>query len=492
MVAALTVAATLIIPSPSPALACTGFSCTRGTPTLNPTDLPRPTLTKVAILGDSFSSGEGSGLGSYPKTPSGDEDFRHQSNYSAQALAWRYLANGHRPTPSDDTVFPWPVWTGSLFDTLQFLASSGADTNDLTHPQMDGATVRAAPQLDALDPGTNLIYFGFGGNDAHYASLLTTAILSTDPEGIGWRAVQTDEVRTRVNELLAVLPGVTNNIANALAVTWERAPNAQFVVSLYPIGVKPTGNPDIKAVAGTALDAMYFFAQSLNAAIRDGVTRFQADHPGAPRIRIFDPNTAGPGGTSLVAGHELGQPQSYFNGLTIRFSDIPKIGGFRAAQESFHPNQFAGVAIGQALAAFTAAEFPDLFPRGYNTNHIITNPAAYTDVPISDADLAAWRTQARNDLCASGQGTGDVCSAPAGPGTGGGGGGSGGGVVDYPTAGPSDPGLPPDPGVPDDPGYPDDPGEPDPGAGNPGGGGGAGGCEETDPDEMCTPDEPQQ
>jgi hypothetical protein len=496
--------AAVVVVNPTAAFACTPEPFCEYAPPYVPPLLP---ATVTALMGDSFTGGEGAGNGVYPKTASGNEDLRHNSNYAAGALAWQYLETGRYrspqfPTP-DHTVFSAPLTTSWGYDTLQFLASSGATTDNLIHPQMDDNTVRSAPQLNGLNPLTNLIFWGFGGNDAHYATLLTTALegyyagnLRSDGD---WRTYQRQTLNTKEDELLALMPQVTDHVATGLALTWQQAPNAKIIVLLYPQGLKISGNPDINNIAGTTLDAMHRFGDALNQAVLAGVNQFIQNHPVvAAQVRVFDPNTAGPGGTSLIAGHELGQPNSYFNGLKVRVTDIPSLGGFAAAQESFHPNQFEGVAVGRALASFVYAQFPTIFPNGPDFDHVITNPQPYADNPPTDPQFTAWAWDTTQKLCAAGIGDAGECAMLANPpNPGGSPGGSGGGIDPY-NPPPPDPGY----GDPSDPtggaGYGGDPGGggygdgggDGSGAGGGDGGGSSGEC--PDPGEMCWPDEPQE
>lgn len=425
------VATSLVSPT-MPAFACGTGGCPT-TPPVDPgggTPPPLPPLIS-AVIGDSYSSGEGGGQGNYQPAPGGGVDWSHKSGLAPEALAWDYLSMGRKPlTPYTPLTSVVRTFWGT--DRLQFMASSGATTYNLDHPQMDPAdpTVqRSVAQLSGVSTSTNLIYYGFGGNDAHFAELFETALTAfvfgnqnynaTQGMYSDWRVYQTNAVSLQVSQLLATMPTVRANTASALAKVWQQAPGAQIVVSLYPQGVKQSGNVDIPFIAGTALDAMYPFAVALNTAIRQGVADFQSGHPGAPTIRVFDPNTAGPGGTSIVAGHEVGQPNTYFNPLAPNMGQLYTGHLFHGLQESFHPNQFGDVALGKALATFVAGQFPAWFPYGPNFSMILTNPQKLVDNTGVDSRFAAWVQVQIRGACSLQ--TGNICSAkPPYPGVGGG------------------------------------------------------------------------
>ncbi|GFJ95514.1 hypothetical protein [Phytohabitans rumicis] len=381
-------------------------------------------------VGDSYTVGEGAGMGRYRPTITGAEEFRHQTAYSQVHLSWLYLMAKRRPIGTPYTVDSPRLefdWGG---DRFEFAASSGARTEHLKNTeQMDPDTgmLRNWKQLDGIDRLSDLIYFGFGGNDAQYSDVFKVAIewllvgtlediVQPRPRPPGYenlgRRLQTEAVRLKVDEMLALMPQVTANIYTSLIQTWEWAPNARIAVMLYPDGVKPTGNADIPFVYGTALDQIARFGLALNAAIREGVARFARDYPAAPEPRIFDPNTAGPNGSSVIAGHELGQQNSYFNGLVIHTDEFQKGHRLHATQESFHYNQFGTVAVGKALATWTAQQYPDLFPGGPDFDAVITDPKAYalSDYLVGQR-LENWLNLNLAQLCAFSRG-GALCDPP--------------------------------------------------------------------------------
>jgi lysophospholipase L1-like esterase len=368
----------------------------------NPPPRPLPPFHFV-VLGDSFTSGEGASRNSvYVPTSSGMEDWRHRSGFSPAHVAWTYLELGRRPVGSL-TIRPNQLQQTWGSDRLYFKAASGAETKHLTAEEQKESLgqLRNQRQLDDVETMSQLAYFGLGGNDAGFGGLMSTALkahyLHKYSTTVPWQTMQLQAVVLEVERLLKRMPQVTANIEKGLADTRETLPVADIIVSLYPLGVKASGNADLPEIAGASMAVMHVFAQAVNKAIRDAVRNFQARYPQA-KVHIFDPNTAGPGGTSVVAGHELGQPESYFNGVKFRRGAISE-GMFKAMQESFHPNELGGVAIGKALATWMAEKFPHLFPNGPNFRAVNANPQASVTDPADTAFLEEWATTHPYDGC---------------------------------------------------------------------------------------------
>ncbi|GII75974.1 hypothetical protein Sru01_09560 [Sphaerisporangium rufum] len=372
-------------------------------PDPTPTPTPPPTTpTTVVGFGDSYTSGEGASSGStYVPNADGSEDTRHRSGYAPLHVAWVALEANRYPALSY-TIQPQQMKSTWGPDRLIFNASSGAETKHLTDPQYEDEKhpnvheVRNPAQLAGVPTGdVDIAYFGLGGNDAGFGPLLATA-LKAYAKGVakgnpvhGW-GMQLVAVKAEVERHLQQMGQVSANVEQGLVKAKEAAGDkAELVVALYPLAVKPSGNKDIGGFTGAALDALYPFAAGANQAIRDAVSRYRARFPGV-KVHVFDPNSDGPGGTSVVAGHELGQPDSYFNALKFRGAIAAQGKLFLALQESFHPNEPGDFAIGKALAYWMAREFPNLYPKGPDFSVINAAPMAAADDPTAADQYAAW------------------------------------------------------------------------------------------------------
>ncbi|MEU9237983.1 SGNH/GDSL hydrolase family protein [Streptomyces shenzhenensis] len=136
-------------------------------------------------LGDSYSSGVGAG--SYISS-SGSCD--------RSTNAYPYLWNAaHSPS------------------SFSFLACSGATTDDVL-----------SSQLGTLSSSTALVSISIGGNDAGFADIMTTCVLSSDSTCLS-------RISTAEAYVDSTLPGKLDNVYDAIS---AKAPNAKVVVLGYP------------------------------------------------------------------------------------------------------------------------------------------------------------------------------------------------------------------------------------------------------------------
>ncbi|MER6223920.1 SGNH/GDSL hydrolase family protein [Streptomyces sp. 900105755] len=136
-------------------------------------------------LGDSYASGVGAG--SYISS-SGSCD--------RSTNAYPYLWNAaHSPS------------------SFSFLACSGATTDDVL-----------SGQLGTLSSSTALVSVTIGGNDAGFADVMTTCVLSSDSTCLS-------RISTAEAYVDSTLPGKLDNVYDAIS---AKAPNAKVVVLGYP------------------------------------------------------------------------------------------------------------------------------------------------------------------------------------------------------------------------------------------------------------------
>ncbi|MGC0332986.1 hypothetical protein RKD23_005976 [Streptomyces sp. SAI-170] len=141
--------------------------------------------TSYVALGDSYSSGVGTG--SYISS-SGD------CKRSTKAYPYLWAAAN---SPS----------------SFSFNACSGARTDDVL-----------SGQLGPLNSGTGLVSISVGGNDAGFADVMTTCVLSSDSGCI-------DRINTARAYVDSTLPGKLDSVYSAIR---TRAPSARVVVLGYP------------------------------------------------------------------------------------------------------------------------------------------------------------------------------------------------------------------------------------------------------------------
>jgi lysophospholipase L1-like esterase len=160
-------------------------------------------------LGDSYSSGVGAG--SYTS-----ESGSCKRSTNAYPQLW---ANANSPS------------------SFAFVACGGATTS----------SVRSG-QLGSLNSSTSLVSVTAGGNDAGFADVMTTCVISSN-------SVCTDRINTARSYITNTLPG---NLNSLYADIKNRAPNARVVVLGYPkfydvaavcVGLSDTKRTAINAAA---------------------------------------------------------------------------------------------------------------------------------------------------------------------------------------------------------------------------------------------------
>jgi lysophospholipase L1-like esterase len=184
---------------------------------------PLAAATGYAALGDSYSSGVGSG--SYMSS-SGDCD------RSTKAYPYLWQAT-HAPA------------------SFSFMACSGAKTTDVLNNQ-----------LGTLDASTGLVSITIGGNDAGFSDVMTTCVLQSDSACLS-------RIATAKAYVDSTLPGRLDTVYSAIR---AKAPSAHVVVLGYPrfyqLGTTCLG------LSGTKRSAINGAADHLDAAI----AKRAADH----------------------------------------------------------------------------------------------------------------------------------------------------------------------------------------------------------------------
>nr|WP_301539767.1 SGNH/GDSL hydrolase family protein [Nocardioides sp. zg-DK7169] len=146
------------------------------------------------------------------------------------------------------------------------VSCSGARTADLTGTQTVFGNAHP-PQLDAVDPDTDVITVGIGGNDEDVASLLfgyCASLGAADPTGTPC----TLQDSAQPVPMAARLQTVRTNLDAAFAEIRERAPEAEVIAVGYPQLLPAQGScPDRLPIA----PGDYAWARGLNAELNDAV-----------------------------------------------------------------------------------------------------------------------------------------------------------------------------------------------------------------------------
>lgn len=242
-------------------------------------------------LGDSYSSGEGVyQAGERPLNGGADRCHRAQGSYAPQIAGALGFGSG-----------------------ISFWACSGATTTQLLHGQYG-----MQPQIDRVTRKSSLVTLSIGGNDAGFTSVLRACIVK-----VPWSSACTDQdaaVSGRIDQLRSSVRTVLREIR-------VRAPFARIIVVGYP---RPFPAQPTAGVNNLGVDDQRWL---------NGVSRKLDDVLGTA-VKEFDRAVAafgGPGSVEFVdaydafAGHEVGTPDPYLNGLDVNLDDLT------VESRSFHP-----------------------------------------------------------------------------------------------------------------------------------------------------------
>jgi lysophospholipase L1-like esterase len=207
---------------------------------------------RYVALGDSYSSGVGAG--SY-----------EASSGSCQRSSKAYPA----------------LWAAAhATSAFAFTACSGATAADVT-----------SSQLGPVDAATSLVSLTVGGNDAGFADVMTTCVLSSQAACLS----RVDRAKTYVED---TLPGLLDRTYDAIR---AKGPHAHVVVLGYPHLYQVPGGC-LLGLSDTSRKAVNAAADDLDAVI----AKRAADHG----FTFADVRTA-------FAGHELCAPSPWLHSVTL-------------------------------------------------------------------------------------------------------------------------------------------------------------------------------
>jgi lysophospholipase L1-like esterase len=182
--------------------------------------------------------------------------------------------------------------------TLTDVSCSGASTRNTVRPQA-GRTGSVPPQFDALEPGTDLVTIGLGGNDGQlFGGVLGRCIriAATAPAGDPCR----QSFEKQDPDLLDTTFGhIERNIADVVRGVRERSPHARVVVVGYPQIIPESGTCDLLPLA----EGDYGFAREINERLNEAVER-GAEQADADYVDLWEP----------TAGHDICADEPWING----------------------------------------------------------------------------------------------------------------------------------------------------------------------------------
>lgn len=134
----------------------------------------------------------------------------------------------------------YPAIVAERLDIAELVdvSCSGARTRDLTRPQRTVRDTAVPPQLEVLDPDTDLVTLGIGGNDfGLFSTLVSTCaqLAPRDPQGTPCA----DDLASRGIDLVARTADISARVERAVEAIRERAPEAEVLLVGY-LRIAPT------------------------------------------------------------------------------------------------------------------------------------------------------------------------------------------------------------------------------------------------------------
>ena len=296
-----------------------GTSCVAAAladPSLTPYE--KAVAGRYVAMGDSFSSGEGAG----DYDPPTDRDDRGFADWMDSHLWWpgdrepKYHNGCHR---SGNAYGQIVAGSNDFAGGSSFVACSGAQINELTHP--NGGQTGESAQEDALGDDTSLVTFSIGGNDLGFADILTDCVLD------GSTCEEKNEA-TFQRRLVAKERELVDTYRRIRA----KAPHARIIVVGYPrLFPADPSNSYRNLLFADDQRWMNAKADELDAMLQRAARESGAD------VELVDPREA-------FAGHGIGSDDPWFNDLSVQAN------GFSPVDPgSFHPDAAGQRALAQLV-----------------------------------------------------------------------------------------------------------------------------------------------
>lgn len=251
----------------------------------------QPVRSAYVAMGDSFSSGEGN-----PVFETGTDTSSNKCHRSPYAYS-----NWLQQTPSLN------------LGLMDFVACSGATTQNVLYGGAANGAWGESPQVDALSVDAKVVTITIGGNDIGFKEFVTECILSSCDDTTN---IYTDTLDSIHNDLPAKLGAVYAAILSRIGL------NTTVYVIGYPYAAPATGLDSLPSQCGY-LNGSYGYgrdavaankvATELNSVIQNAVVTFSYSHI-TSQFRFIDPNVSIDG---TFDGHDVCQgANSYFHNVT--------------------------------------------------------------------------------------------------------------------------------------------------------------------------------
>ncbi|MFB4307629.1 SGNH/GDSL hydrolase family protein [Actinomadura sp. GTD37] len=268
-----------------------------------PTPLEAATRGSYVALGDSYSAGVGAEATPADHNPLARCHRTSKAYYHEVARAFQF-AKG-----------------------TSFWACSGATTGDV----LDGRGGEP-PQLGRIGRDTSLVTISIGGNDVGFSKVLAGCVVRL-PWSKGCTG-QGAEIAGKMAELRQSLPALLTKITT-------RAPYARVVVMGYPKAFSEVSGVDGDNITVSDQRWLNARAYDLGQLVRQSVAEADARKAatrGRGSVEFVDAYSA-------FAGHEVGSPNAYMNGLALNLAAL------EAEPRSYHPTVAGQHALAQLFIA---------------------------------------------------------------------------------------------------------------------------------------------
>jgi lysophospholipase L1-like esterase len=290
---------------------------------------------QYAMIGDSYSSGEGTGNHTYD-----DDTDNYQPSSGCPSSNIYCVNNGHRSQYSYNRVFAAGTKTFAPRSSWVDVACSGALIGDFTANNPTGQCPNEPAQQNALGSSTSLVTVTFGGNDLNFQPIMEGCAKA------GITNILTGSLNTCQSEYGSQLSNDIAGLTNAQGTgkldelyqqIRAKAPNADVTVLGYPhlfVGTvfNSTGRCMADAwITNSDQDWLNTEADAIDQAISTAAARAGFDYLST---------------SALFSGHELCTSSSYLTGILDPTTNDNAVGvekylsltSSTVKQQFFHPN----------------------------------------------------------------------------------------------------------------------------------------------------------
>ena len=318
-------------------------------------------MVKVAIIGDSYTSGEGNNPATYTTNANGDIYPQHQSNMSPAMQALQQIVNAN---PGIDFQ-------------ITNVAVSGATRAAALSPSEPGTAFLQPAQIDTVQ-NADLVINGFGGNDAGFPQWARTLLSpGTSDSSIPalWYGNPANPSAPNFSQYFTSGANYNDQLNLLSAIEPSLKPGAVVITNGYPqvFGDTPPAwdpsSPWTTSLGQNAVTYSNLFAQSLN---KDNSAASAVAGYQNPMITNYFGDLQ-----SALDGGQIGSATPMVNYIVPTWTGID--------QSSLHPNPLGQTAAGSALQPVVNQAVQDIGA----SNGFTVNPGQ----PVMDTFAYEWNNR---------------------------------------------------------------------------------------------------